>query len=87
MGSLWVKVGVFWVFYRRGCFLWVLFHSYLLTIRWFLGVFDDHYCESTLFWLIIGLKANSWVWKGSFRNTTIVGKGWSADEERWSMGI
>ena len=43
-----------------------LFLSYLLTIWWFLGVFDDHYCESTLFWLIIGLKAKSWVWKGSF---------------------
>mgnify|MGYP001799510543 FL=1 len=60
-GSLQVKVGVFWVLYRRGYFLGVLFHSYLLTIRWFMGVLDDHDCESTLFWLIFGLEAKSCV--------------------------
>ena len=47
-----------------------------------MGVFVDHNCESTLPWLIFGLKG-----KGCenvvFRHTMIVGKGWSADEERW----
>ena len=43
-GSLWVQLGVFWVFYRRGCFWGVLFHSNLpvFTIRWFMGVLEDH---------------------------------------------
>ena len=41
------------MFNRRGCFLGVLFHSYLFTIRGFMGVLEDHDCESTIlvyFW-------------------------------------
>ena len=32
------------MFYRRGCFWGVLFHSnlHVFTIRWFMGVLEDH---------------------------------------------
>ena len=71
-GAKWVLCRLRWECF--GCFieegaLWgVIFHSYLLTIKRFMGVFNDHYCDPTLFWLIVGLKANSWVWKGWFWN-------------------
>ena len=35
-----------------------------ITIRWFMGVLDDHDRESTLLWLIFGLEAKSCVLKG-----------------------
>ena len=38
------------MFYRRECFLEVLFHSQLLTLRCYMGVLEDHDCESTLSW-------------------------------------
>ena len=62
------------MFYRRECFLEVLFHSQLLTLRCYMGVLEDHDCDSTLSWF--NLKCHD------------CGKrGWvSADRERWIMG-
>ena len=51
----------FGCFIEEGAFWGVLFHSYLLTIRWFLSVLEDHDCESTLFWLVFGLEAKTGV--------------------------
>ena len=43
------------MFYRRRCI-----HSYSLTIRWSMGVLDDHGCESALFWRFFVPEARSW---------------------------
>ena len=52
----------FGCFIEEGASFWggVLFHSYSLTIRWSMGVLDDHDCESALFWLIFWREARSW---------------------------
>ena len=52
-----------------------------------MGVLGDHDCESTLFWLIFGLEVSHVCEKGEFWNTMMMWKGWSADDERWIMGI
>ena len=52
-----------------------------------MGVLGDHDCESILFWVIFGLEVKSCVWKVCILEHNMVWKDWSADEERWIMGI
>ena len=46
-------------FIEEGALWEAIINSYLLTIKWFMGAFDDHYCDPTLLWVIVGLKAKS----------------------------
>ena len=47
--SLHVKVGVFWVFYRRGCFLRGIISLLFTHFKVVYRCVDDHACELTLF--------------------------------------
>ena len=47
------------MFFKRRCFFGVLFHSYLFTTRWFMGVLGDHDFNPTLLCLIFELEAKS----------------------------
>ena len=60
----------FGCFIEEGAFFWGVGRGVLVCwYLWFMGVLEDHDCESTLFWFIFGLEAKSGVWKGRFRNT------------------
>ena len=45
------------MFYRRGCFLGGTISLIFIYCKGFMGVLEDHDCESTLFRLIFGLEA------------------------------